>query len=82
MLKTAPRNGQLSSHSERVSTHYSGHQEYLLPGNGPAAGFSCGLRRMHEKQQRVQGRPHVAHAKPRPQKGVLGFAADFGFAAQ
>lgn len=53
-LKTAPRNGQLMSHRDVVSTHYSGHQEYLLPGNHPAVGFSRGLSRTHEKQQSVQ----------------------------
>lgn len=51
---SAPRNGQLVSHRDVVSTHYSGHQEYLLPGNHPAVGFSCGLRRTHKKQQSVQ----------------------------
>ena len=51
---SAPRNGQLVSHRDLVSTHYSGHQEYLLPGNHPAVGFSCGLSRTHKKQQSVQ----------------------------
>lgn len=53
--KTAPRNGQLASHRELVSIHYSGHQEDLLPGNHPVTGFPRELTRMYERQQSVQG---------------------------
>lgn len=80
MLKTACWNDQ--SCSELVLTHYSGHRDYLLPGNHPAVGFSRGLRRMHEKQQSVQGWPKVAQCHPPSPKAVLRLASDFDLAPE